>query len=221
MEESIMCNKYPDKDVAEQEIRIAGELNPGPWTSHSLNTGLAAMYISKNCEGLDPDKAYVLGVLHDIGRRVGIVSQRHLIEGYKYCMKNQWDDVARICLTHAFLLQNIESDVGDWDITDEDYAFLKHYIETNTYNDYDKLIQLCDALAMPNGFCLLEKRLVDVHRRYGVNEYSVHIWNTFFDIKEYFEKWMRCSIYDVLPNVKETTFMDIPLWKTPNVKLNE
>jgi len=221
MEETIMCNKYPDKEVAEHEIRIAGQLNPGPWTSHSLYAGLAAMYIAKKCEGLDPEKAYILGVLHDIGRRVGIVSQRHIIEGYKYCMLNQWDDVARICITHAFLLQNIESDVGEWDITDDDYAFLKHYIETNTYNDYDKLIQLCDALAMPNGFCLLEKRFVDVHRRYGVNEYSVEIWNTFFHIKEYFEKWMGCSIYDVLPNVKETTFMDIPLWKPPNENHNK
>lgn len=51
-----MCNKYPGKVVAEHEIKIAGELNPGPWTSHSLYAGLAAMYIAKKCEGLDPEK---------------------------------------------------------------------------------------------------------------------------------------------------------------------
>ena len=27
------------------------------------------------------------------------------------------------------------------------------------YDDYDRLVQLCDALAMPSGFCLLERDL--------------------------------------------------------------
>ena len=32
-------------------------------------------------------------------------------------------------------------------------------------------------------------------------------------MKEYFEQQMNCSIYDILPNVKETTFIDVPLLK--------
>ena len=101
----IMKNQYPSREVAEKELHLAGRLNPGPWVNHSLNTGLAAMYLAQKCDNLDPEKAYVLGVLHDIGRRVGIVTQRHIIEGYKYCMNNEWEEVARVCMTHSFMIQ--------------------------------------------------------------------------------------------------------------------
>ncbi|MDF2941760.1 MAG: metal dependent phosphohydrolase [Herbinix sp.] len=208
-------SKYPNTEIAEIELRIAGELNPGPWIEHSINTGLAAKYIASKCDNLDPEKAYILGVLHDIGRRVGIVSQRHIIEGYNYCMGKGWEEAARICMTHSFMVQNVKADVGEWDVSDDDYAFINQYIETITYDDYDRLMQLCDSLATANGFCLLEKRFVDVHRRYGVNEYTIARWNAVFDIKEFFENKMGCSVYEVLPNVKETSFIDVPLWKAP------
>lgn len=212
-----MKNKYPSREVAEKELQLAEQLNPGPWVGHSINTGLAAQYIAERCDNLDSEKAYILGALHDIGRRVGIVSQRHILEGYQYCMNKDWEEAARICMTHSFMVPNIEADVGVWDVSESDYAFMKQYIETITYNDYDKLVQLCDSLALANGFCLLEKRFVDVHRRYGVNEYTISRWNAVFEIKEEFEKRMGCSIYEVLPNVKETTFIDSPLWKPPTV----
>lgn len=205
--------KYPSKEIAESELNIAGQLNSGPWVDHSFNTGLAAKYISEKCMDMDSEKAYVLGVLHDIGRRVGIVSQRHIIEGYDYCMSKNWDAAARICMTHSFMLQDIRADVGEWDVSNDQYDFMDQYIKTIVYDDYDKLIQLCDSLALANGFCLLEKRFVDVHRRYGVNEYTIARWNAVFEIKEYFENKIGCSIYELLPNVKETTFMDAPLWK--------
>ena len=83
------------------------------------------------------------------------------------------------------------------------------------YDDYDKLIILCDSLATAQGFCMLEKRFVDTARRYGTFPFTTNRWNNTFEIKEYFEKIIGCSIYDLLPNVKETTFIDTPLWKPP------
>ena len=59
----------PSKDRAEEELRIAGELNPGPWTKHSINVGIAACNISAKIATMDSEKAYILGLLHDIGRR--------------------------------------------------------------------------------------------------------------------------------------------------------
>ncbi|HWT75896.1 MAG TPA: HD domain-containing protein [Mobilitalea sp.] len=206
---------YPSAEAAERELRYAGESNPGPWIEHSIHTGLAAKYIAEKCVDMNPEKAYALGLLHDIGRRVGIVSQRHIIEGYRFCMEHGWEDAARICMTHSFMVQDIKADVGDWDVSEEDYAFMQHYIEKIEYDDYDKLFQLCDSLALADGFCLLEKRFVDVHRRYGVNEYTVPRWNAVFEIKEYFENRIGQSIYDLLPNVKETAFINVPLWKPP------
>lgn len=43
-------------------------------------------------------------------------------------------------------------------------------------DDYDKLIQICDALATDYGFDILEKRFVDVTRRYGIMETHIKGW---------------------------------------------
>jgi hypothetical protein len=210
-----MASGYPDPETADRELRLSGPLNPGPWVEHSHNTGLACRYIAARHPELDADKAYALGVLHDIGRRVGIVTTRHGLEGYRYALSQGWDEVARICLTHSYVLHHVESEIGAWDVTPEEQDFMARYIAAAEYDDYDRLLQLCDCLALASGFCLLEKRLVDVARRYGVNAYTVARWDAVFDIKRQFEARLGCSIYDVLPGVKENSFRDVPRWRPP------
>lgn len=73
----------PTADEAMRELELAGELNPGPWVKHSVNVGIAARKIAEKISSLDPEKAYIVGLLHDIGRRVGIVDiPTHICEGY-------------------------------------------------------------------------------------------------------------------------------------------
>lgn len=74
-------------------------------------------------------------------------------------------------------------------------------MEEIEYDDYDKLIILCDALADANGFCILEKRFVDTTRRYGIYPFTVERWNQTYQYKEYFEKMIGASIYTVLPDI--------------------
>jgi len=50
-------------------------------------------------------------------------------------------------------------------------------------NYYDKFIQLCGALALPSGFTLIEKKLVDVALRHWVNNYIIPKWKAFMEIK--------------------------------------
>ncbi len=38
---------YPSVEEALKELEIAGELNPGPWTKHSENVGIAARNIAE------------------------------------------------------------------------------------------------------------------------------------------------------------------------------
>lgn len=78
----------PTIEEVMRELQIAGELNPGPWVKHSENVGLATKNIDHMVPELDENKAYILGLLHDIGRRVGVVNiPKHVYEGYKYCME--------------------------------------------------------------------------------------------------------------------------------------
>jgi len=205
----------PTVEEALKELEIAGQLNPGPWTKHSLNVGIAARNIGRKVPGMDENKAYIVGMLHDIGRRVGIVNiPKHVYEGYKYAMDKGWDEVARVCMTHSYPLMK---DEFNYNPTTEEEKAIKNYIVDCQADDYDKLIQICDALATDYGFVILEKRFVDVTRRYGIMESYIKGWEITFQNKEYFEEKMGCSIYDVLPDIGRTTLLCPKPWK-PNQK---
>lgn len=203
----------PSIDRAEEELKIAEKLNPGPWVKHSINTGIAARNIAEKIPGMDAQKAYIFGLLHDIGRRAGIVSTpMHIYEGYIYAMQNGWEEVAKICMTHSYPLMEKEF---QYEPQTKEEQEIKDYILNCTCDDYDLLIQLCDSVAVDYGFCILEKRFVDVARRYGIWENAVERWNAKFAIKEYFESKMGCSIYDVLPDIGKTTLLCPPPWTPP------
>ena len=109
-------------------------------------------------------------------------------------------------MTHGYLCKNVDDVCGKKDCTVEERKFIKEYLDSIEFTAYDKLIQLCDALALPSGFCLLEKRMIDVVLRYGFNEFTLEKWKVTFDIQRYFEQRIGTSIYSILPNVKEAAF---------------
>ena len=196
---------FPNIENAIMELELAGQLNPGPWTSHSYNVAQAAKIIAENCN-MDSEKAFVCGLLHDIGRRTGVAAVRHIIDGYDYAVSKGWNEVARVCLTHSFPVKDIEADIGKKDISQEQYTFIKEYLDRLEYDDYDKLIILCDALADANGFCILEKRFIDTTRRYGIYPFSIDRWNKTYEYKEYFEKIIGKSLYSLLPDIEKCIY---------------
>ena len=149
-----------NRQTAELALREASQSNPGAWADHSRYVAEACKNIALHCKHLSADQAYLLGLLHDIGRYAGVSSERHL----------------------------------------------KEFVANAVYDDYDRLVQLCDALAMPTGFCLLEKRFVDVTIRYGIHPATIDRWKKILEIKQLFESEMGCSIYTLLPGVVENSF---------------
>lgn len=103
-------------------------------------------------------------------------------------------------------MNDIDTFIGEFDISDEDYLFMKKFVEKAAYDDYDCFVQLCDALAMPTGFCLLEKRFVDVTIRYDVYPATIDRGKKILEIKELFKEPIGCSIYTFLPGVVENSF---------------
>lgn len=193
------------RSVAEKTLEDAYTANPGPWADHSRYVAMACENIAKYCPHLDAENAYIYGILHDIGRYAGASSERHLIDGYRYCMIRGWEKAAQICISHAFMIKDIASSIGVFDMPPEDREFMRQFVKDAVYDDYDHLVQLCDALALPTGFCLLEKRFVDVAIRYGTHPSTVDRWKAVLDIKAHFESVIGCSIYDLLPGVIENS----------------
>jgi hypothetical protein len=202
---------------AERLLEVAEKCNPGPWGNHSRIAARCAEKIASACRGMDPEKAYILGLLHDIGRKFGVRHLGHVSDGYSYMMSLGYDEVARICLTHSFNNMRLDEYIGNVDTSDEEYELIRTELSKITPDDYDRLIQLCDSLAADYGFVILEKRFVDVTRRHGIMEGYIKGWEIAFSIKDYFEKEMGCSIYDVLPDIGRTSLLTPKPW-TPGTK---
>ena len=189
---------YPSRSEAEKELELGNSLNPGVWTEHSRFVAKACEFIAK-AAGMDANKAYIFGLLHDIGR----CGQKHIYAGYVYCMKKGWDEVAKISMTHSFLFNDAEIGVPEYDGINQEWLFVKDYIQKTSFDDYDRLVQLCDSLANPNGFCVAEKRLVDITLRYGILPHMVEKWKKLFEIKAYFDEKCGQNIYNLLPGIEK------------------
>lgn len=201
-----IVESMPTLIEAEEMLKEAGRLNPGPWVEHSLYAGKAAKLIAQNCNELNEETALILGMLHDIGRRVGVTGMRHSIDGYNFATEKGFYRVAKVCITHSFDCKDIKTTFGKRDCSEDEYNFVKKYIETVEYDDYDRLIQLCDALAFIDGYYLIEKRMVEAVIRHGMNEHTIQKWKATLETKRYFEQKIGKSIYALLPGVIENTF---------------
>ena len=142
---------------------------------------------------MDAEKAYVLGLLHDIGRKFGVRHLGHVSDGYRFMMSLGYDEAARICLTHSFNNHKLDEYIGKFDVSDEEMEMIKSELARTVYDDYDRLIQLCDSLAGAEGVLDIEDRMNDVKKRYGF--YPQDMWDSNMRLKRYFEKKMEKDIY--------------------------
>lgn len=142
---------------------------------------------------MDAEKAYVLGLLHDIGRKFGVRHLGHVSDGYRFMMSLGYDEAAKICLTHSFNNHKLDEYIGKFDVSDEEMEMIKTELARTVYDDYDRLIQLCDSLAGAEGVLDIEDRMNDVKKRYGF--YPQKKWDSNMRSKRYFEKKMEKDIY--------------------------
>ena len=194
-----MSSGYPEREEAHRLLTEAESCNPGPWGDHSRNVAKCAQRIAQ-AAGMDGEKAYVLGLLHDIGRKFGIKHLAHVYDGYHYMLSLGYSDAARICLTHSFNVPMLNDYVGRWDLTVAQQKEIQDMLGRLEYDDYDRLIQLCDSMASADGVVDMEARMLDVKRRYG--GYPQEKWEKNFWLRSYFETKAGSDIYEVVK--KET-----------------
>lgn len=183
----------PTREEALKLIRDGLLFNPGPWGKHCLTAAHCAEKIASACGDMDVEKAYILGLLHDIGRKFGVRHLGHVSDGYTYMMCLGYDEAAKICLTHSFNNHTINEYIGKFDVSDEEMKMIKTELARTVYDDYDRLIQLCDSLAGAEGVLDIEDRMNDVKKRYG--SYPQDKWDSNMRLKRYFEKKMKKDIY--------------------------
>lgn len=192
----------PSRSMAELLLEEGVKKNPGPWREHSYAVARAAEKIARavnqKCgqEKMNPDLAYVYGLLHDIGRQEGHTYIAHVYDGYKFLMSFGYEKAALICLTHSFNLHIIDDYIGKIDVPDEQMEEIKKLLAECEYDDYDRLIQLLDSTCGADGTLNLEERMNDVKSRYGY--YPQGKWDKNFELKAYFEKLAGREYYEII-----------------------
>ena len=139
-------DRIPSREEAESILASALEKNPGKWGAHSRNAAVSAEAIGR-AAGLDPNRCFVSGLLHDIGRFKGEVQLAHIYHGWKYMDECGYPLIGRICLTHSFAMQKLTAYGGAFDLTAEQIEEMRAELESIVYDDYDRLIQLCDNIS--------------------------------------------------------------------------
>lgn len=186
----------PTRERAEELLIEAEKCNPGSWGNHSRVAANCAERIAQECSDLDADKAYICGLLHDIGRKFGVRHLGHISDGYSYMMSLGYDEVAKICLTHSFNNQTLDQYIGKFDTTEEEQKIIEDALKVVIMDEYDRLIQLCDSIAGSEGVLDIEERMNDVKRRYG--SYPQEKWDINLKIKKHFEEKMGKNLYLVV-----------------------
>lgn len=186
----------PTRQQAEELLKEAEKCNPGAWVNHSRVVAHCAEKIAEECDDMNSDKAYILGLLHDIGRKFGIRHLGHVSDGYSYMISLGYDEVAKICLTHSFNIQTNDVYIGNFDTTQEELKMIQDTLETVVMDEYDRLIQLCDSIAGPEGVLDIEDRMNDVRQRYGA--YPKEKWDSNLELKKHFEEKTGKNIYTVV-----------------------
>jgi hypothetical protein len=186
----------PTQCEAERLLTWASKCNPGAWSEHSRVTARAAEIIASKC-GLNTHRAFVSGLLHDIGRFEGVTELHHVYAGYELLKSKGYDSIAGICLTHSFPYQNIGEYFGKNDCSQKETDVISSFLSNTVYNEYDRLIQLCDAIASVSGVSLIEVRVMDVIRRHSFTNLTLNKIEAIFEIKANFDKLCNMNIYDL------------------------
>lgn len=183
-----------NREQAEILLREAEQRNSGPWIGHSRKVAGLAEKIAER-SGMDSNRAYILGLLHDIGRRNGSMQARHALEGYRFLTEMGEEEAAGICMTHTFQYQNLNGIYDSWDCTEEEKEWISQYLESIVYDDYDRLIQLCDALSLSDGYCYAEKKMVSSVLKFGWKDTTAEKWKAILNLKSYFDDKIKGDVY--------------------------
>jgi len=151
-------------------------INKSSWISHSLVEARLCSTLASKC-GLDTEKAFKLGLLHDYGRKFNH-GPIHPILGMEKLFDLGYYEESIGCLTHSFLNGNffacyapsknyivdeqLRAIPTNMDIVNSDlFSFLTKY----TYSDYDRILNIADLMATDGMVVSPERRILDIEKR--------------------------------------------------------
>lgn len=183
---------------------------------HSINVAIVAERIADEL-GLNGKKAYVLGLIHDIGKKHETkVEMRHILDGYNFLYNLGYENEARVCLTHSFydkkLVKKILYNKGAG-FTRDEIRFIISYINKREFDMYDKIVQLADNMGGTNGIMTVERKRMEIILKEGISDVTEVSLRGIFNIQNEIELKLNHSIYKAFPeiidNINKTLIKDV------------
>lgn len=192
----------------EKSFAMANGRDDSTWYlyhNHIYGVAEIAKEIASRTTDLDPQKAYFMGLLHDIGKiRENVFNRHHGIIGYEM-LKDIDKDIAGVCITHMFGTNTNPKFDNNFFGKQDDYNFISNYLKNNQLTEYDKLIQCCDTLADSRGFVTIEQRAQDYEKRHGM-KLPQGALEPRIKLKESFDKKIGVDIYSLYPALTARKF---------------
>jgi hypothetical protein len=169
---------------------------------HSLLVAKAAKLVSERIFGLDSEKAFLFGLMHDVGKLYLPLSEKYKHPLFGYRMFESIDkEVAAICLSHPFPLSSgcpeyIEYYCkGDSIVAETMLRLLK-----DVKNDlYTKLIQLCDKISGKDAFVKIEDKFRWYKDRYKMSSWFIDSnYEVYCRLKRELDDLAGIDIYSLL-----------------------
>lgn len=189
------------------------EFNRDFWRKHSLIVAEGASVIAGKL-GWDADHYFALGLFHDIGKAIDPRPKKHALAGFQWLMDKGLPQHARIAITHDFPDKDLGPAIRSGMLDAREIEMVKSILEGLEYDLADRIVQVCDVTAFPDGFVLMEKRILNAVIRYGqFTETLAQIIMTSYENIRIIDQALGTSVYSVLPGVVENTFgaIEVPL----------
>ena len=167
---------------------------------HTQGVAFASRAIAGNIKGLNPETAYICGLLHDYGKKYNEkkIGQFHGLVGYKELMSLGWERPARTCLTHTFPEKNIILD--DYpSYPQKDLLEAQKILNDVVFDEYDRIVQFADRLFEGLSMIPFEERAKAIGKRYGLKQDIVQkLINTGQALKEELSGLCEKDVYEIL-----------------------
>ena len=195
-------------------------LNTSGWLSHSLYEARVMQKLATFI-GVEPEKAGILGLLHDYGRKF-THDFSHVTRGYEALIDAGWKDEARATLTHSFInagrCANCDPAEEGFYIDEEGKPTwtddakkddITDVLENMHYDEYDTLLNIADLMATDKGITSPFERVQDVatrktpdvrNRAYFLSEFT----NKLIYMIELIQK-QKCTLENTNPTMDLST----------------
>lgn len=188
--------------------------------AHVFNVAKIAEAIAKKSHGIiDVNKAYILGLLHDVGRVKDetVTKIPHSIEGFKYLRDMGYEEIAPVCVTHNFINKDIKRE--DYPTYSDDlFDKTKNFLKSFEYNDYDRLIQLSDLFSRGKEIMSIQQRLDKNKQFYHIEKLSYE--GKAFELRDYFDNKFNIDVEQIVADtfdMKKHTDEKAVIWLIPQI----